>query len=228
MGERSERFYDDEFDPDLLKVLRKRDILGEANPAQLAPLVYNLLTEVRLLEKKFQTERQQNPLLETTPPEAWIAAELLPWIQQVRCGVDLDERILSAVLKRKLRCAVQPLGESCDQHLHRAIQPYLTHVKKLLLQIVDRRKSLGQIMSLRPNAYSVRDALKVRQPNTRREATIVRSIREGRPDHWIARELDKHGDKPKGDFASYTEMLRISPQLFYSMKSNIKKKYLRP
>jgi hypothetical protein len=66
------KLYDAEFAPQLINTLKKREILGQANPAQLVPLRYNMSTEG--MEKKFQGERAKNPLLATAPPEAWTAA----------------------------------------------------------------------------------------------------------------------------------------------------------
>jgi hypothetical protein len=221
-------FHDEEFAPEVLKALKKREILAQANPAQLVPLHYNMSTRAVLMVKKFQDERSEYPLLETTPPEAWIAAEIVPVIQEVRSKADVDESVLSAPVQRYLRVPVElpRVQGSEEQRLHTTIEPYLLKIKSLLTDIVNRRKSLRAILRLPAGVYKLRGTLVSPKPGSRREAIVVRGIKEKWRNHRIAKELDDHGLKPQDKiYPSYTNMVDVNAQLFYSLKSSIRKKY---
>jgi hypothetical protein len=119
---------DAEFESAVLATLKKRDILGRANPAQLALLDYNLRTEAEGFEQEFQESRQRNPLLETTAPEAWIAAEIVPKIREVRSNVDVAEEVLSEAVQKYLlyRSKTDTPSEVDDeQKLHTTIQKFI-------------------------------------------------------------------------------------------------------
>jgi hypothetical protein len=229
--------HDAEFNVAILKVLKKRDILGEANLALLIPLTYNIWTDVDRMEQKFQGERKSNPLLETTPAEAWICAQIMPFIQEVRQNADIDERILSRAIQEYFQRNASGHINADDAdglQLCTTIEPYLSAAKDLLDDICDRRKSLREIFGLRPGAYSIREAFSRRIPGSKREALILRGLREKWGNPRIARELDEKGVKPKNrntnnkDYRSYRDMLRNNPQLFYSLKNGVKKKYESP
>ena len=227
------KLYDQEFDPDLLRVLKERDILARANPVQGVPLTYNLFQRVAEIEQLFQQERKANPLLETTPPEAWLAAKSIPDIQRIRRNVDLDEVILGQAVQ--LHFAPRPAKRSVSQEpnegaLVTTVEPYRERLRQLYLDLYDRRKSLRGILVLGRGLYTVRGMGRPRQPTSLREAIIKQGIEKGWKNHEIARELDKQGLTPrKGSHStSYGDMLKNQNQLFYSMKSAIKKKYQAP
>src|ERR1039458_3955398 len=94
------KFHDDEFSPEILQMLRKRDVLGRGNSTHLVPLWYNAYTEAEVVVQKFQVERRQSPVLETTLPETWLTAELMPGVQTIRARVDIPEAILDSALQR--------------------------------------------------------------------------------------------------------------------------------
>ena len=78
----------------------------------------------------------------------------------------------------------------------------------------------------RENAYTIREALRPLKPASRREEIFLRGIRENWPNQRIAKELDDQALRPKNkDCNSYSNMLRMRPQLFYSVKSGINNKY---
>jgi len=227
------KLYDQEFDPDLLRVLKERDILARANPVQGVPLTYNLFQRVAEIEQLFQQERKANPLLETTPPEAWLAAKSIPDIQRIRRNVDLDEVILGQAVQ--LHFAPRPAKRSVSQEpnegaLVTTVEPYREKLRQLYLDLYDRRKSLRGILVLGRGLYTVREMSRARKPTSRREAIILQGIMEKWPNPKIARTLDEERLTPRkgNDYKSYRDMLKNRNQLFYSMKSAIKKKYLAP
>ncbi len=226
----STKSYDAEFGADPLNELKKRDILARANPVHYVPLIENLHRMVEAMEQKFQEERKPNPLLETTAPEAWIAAEIMPFVKEVRANADIDDQLLSKALQKYMQRGTKahPIsGPDGEEELHTTIEPYLSALRELVTAVCDRRKSLRRILRLSPGAYTIREALIPRKPASRRETIFLQGVRDNWPNHRIAKELDDKGLKPSNkDYKSYKEMLRTSPQLFYSLKSAIKKKYL--
>jgi hypothetical protein len=224
------KFYDAEFGWEVLSVLRKREILGRANPALFVPLTYNLLTKAQGLEQVFQEESQKNPLLETTPPEAWIAAELLPQIREIRENVEVDDEVLSDAVQKYLRHHSKGPGNSevnAEQKLHTTICGFLPAIEKLLCDIFDRRQSLLGILALANNRFKVAQPIRAKAPSTLREAIIIQAIKEKWPHQKLAGELDRAGLKPKNkQWQSFRQMLEMYPHQFYSMKSSVKKKYL--
>lgn len=224
----SAKLHDDEFSPEILLMLKQRDILGRLNPAQLVPLRYNSQTEAEAMVQKFQDARRDNPLLETTPAEAWLTAELMPVVEQIRAKVDIPEKVLDATLQRYFCRAMQPIVDriSDEQQLCTSVEVYLTAIKQLLIDLYDRRKSLRGILRISPTAYTVRKALAARMPTSRREAVFLQGITEGWKNHQIARALDERGLKPRNrDYKSYREMHQIKNQLFCALKSDVKRKY---
>jgi hypothetical protein len=221
------RFYDEEFSSEILQMLRRRNVLGRSNPAHLAILLYNLYTEAEVIVQKFQHDRRQNPLLETTPAEAWLTAELIPMVQKIRAKVDIADSVLDPALQRYFyRAAHSIVDKSSDeQQLCTSVEAYLPAVKELLIDLYDSKKGLRGILKLPPTAYTFREAFTARKPTSRRADIIVQGIKEGWKDQRIARALDNGALKPR-NFPSYMEMLRNSAQNFYSMKSEIKKRYV--
>ena len=223
------RSYDEEFSPVILATLKKRDILGRANSAQLVPLWYNMNTKAEGIVQKFHEDRRSNPLLETTPPEAWLAAELMPMLLEIRLQVNMNETVLVASLQRYFRGSVRSVAvdnTSGEQQLCTGIEPYLPALKHLLIDLYDRRKRLCDILKIPLNAFTVREALAERKPFSRREKIILQGIDERWKSQTIAHALDEERLVPRGHtYTSYTHMLRTSPQNFYSMKFSIKKKY---
>lgn len=224
------KLYDAEFAPGVLRMLKKRAILGRANAAQLACLNYNLGTEALAIAGRFQDERKRNPLLETTPPEAWIAAEVSPLIQEVRSNIDVDEELLSEAIQEYLRpWGPRNTGQTNgdEQKLHTTIEPYVPVLKKLLFDLYDRAKSLRAILGLRRHIYRVRDLVAQTRPSSRREGIMLQGIQQGWTNQRVARALDEAGITPRkhGHYDSYQQMLHISPQLFYSLKNQVKTKY---
>jgi len=222
------RCFDEEFPAGILDMLKKRDILGRANATQLVPLWYNAYTKADAMEQRFQQERRQNPLLETTPPEAWLTAELMPVVQEIRAQVDIGELILDSALQRYLRSAVHPIAVDKtpdEQQLCTSVEAYLPAVKDLLINLYDRRKSLRAILQIPRTAYTFYKALTTRKPTSRKEAIFLEGINAGWKNPQIARTLDEDHQKPR-TYESYRKMLRSNPQNFYSLKNGIKKKYL--
>jgi hypothetical protein len=222
------RFYDEELSPALLRVLKKRDVLGQSKPGHFVPLVYNVRMEVEHMEQDFDAERKGNPLLETTPPEAWLAAEFTTIINTIRANVEIDDRVLVATLKRYFLLAVPLIANKAqgEQQLWTTIEPYRTVMQKLLLDLCDRRKSLRGILRIRAGVCSVREGTSELKPGSKREAILLQGITGRWTNQHIAAELDKHSVKPRSDeYKSYTEMFRMGPQGFYAMKSDVKRKY---
>jgi hypothetical protein len=220
------KFHNDEFSPEILQMLRKRDVLGQANPTQLIPLVYNAHTESEMMEERFDAERKENPLLETTPPEAWLTAEVMPAISAIRANAEVKDSVLVAALLRYFRRAVPLTANEAqsEQELWTGIGPYQPALKKLFRDLYDRRKSLGGILGIPVAACTIREAMTERKPSSRREEIMLRGIAENRSNQYIARLLDKSGLKPR-TYKSYPEMLHVNPQDFYALKSGIKIKY---
>jgi hypothetical protein len=223
------RLFDEEFSAGILATLKRRDILGRANPTQLVPLWYNVNTEAEGIVQKFHEDRRSNPLLETTPPEAWLAAELMPIVLEIRAQVIISETLLVEALQRYFRGSVRSVGvdnTSGEQQLCTSVEPCLPALKRLLMDLYDRRKRLCDILQIRLDAFTFREALAARKPSSPREQIILQGINEGWKNHRIAVELDKQRFVPRDrDYKSYTQMLRTTPQNFYSMKCAIKNKY---
>lgn len=224
----SAKVFDNEFSPEILKMLKQRDILGQTNWAHYVLLEYNLDTAARAIVQSFDIERRKNPLLETTPPEAWLGAKCAPIVRDIRPNIDVDDAILSKTLQRYFRGAsnavvvnVQP-GE---QQLCTTLEPYFPLIKKLLNALYERKTSLRAILGIRTDAYTVRAALKTRKPSSPLERTFLQGIKEGWKNHRIARALDEQEVKPR-NFESYSQMLHEGVESFYSLKSAIKKKYM--
>jgi hypothetical protein len=227
MGTESKMF-DSELNAEVLKMLKRRDILGLANSAHLSLLIYNLNTEAEMIVVRFDAARRENPLLETTTPDAWLTAEMMPVVELIRDKVDIAEPILAAAIQRYFRRVAHPIaadGTPGEQQLCTSIEAYLPAVKNLLINLYDRKKSLRAILGIPVAAYSLREALTQRKPSSRMEAVFLEGMNARWKNHRIARTLDEQHLKPRRD-KSYTEMLRLNPQGFYSLKSGIKKKYL--
>src|ERR1700682_641304 len=226
----TKKFYDFEFGAAPLRDLKKREVLASSNPVHFVPLIYNLLTKAEGMEQEFQRERKANPLLETTSPEIWIVAEIMPFVKEVRENADVHDRLLSNALQRYLRRQAKPKlrpRPDDDEPLLTTIESYVPALKKLLIAVCDRGKSLREILRLPADAYTIRDALARRKPGTKRQGIFLLGIEEKWRNPRIAKELDEKGLKPDdSDFKSYAEMLQIKPQLFYSMKHNIKKDFM--
>lgn len=200
------RSYDHEFNPDALKMLKKREILGRARSANLVPLDYNLSTQAAALEQEFQEERRWNPLLETTPPEAWLCAEILPFIREVRSNVDVDDRLLSEAVQLRVQQHTKKSQSSKDE-LVTTIEPYIPVVKKLFVDLFDRTKSLRQILGLRRGSYDVREITTTRKPTTKRETIFLRGLGEQWSNRRIAKSLDEEGVKPRStEYRSFLEL----------------------
>lgn len=224
------RLYDHEFSAGVLQMLRKREALGQSNTVHFVPLVYNLRTEAECgMEERFSAERRSNPLLETTHPVAWLAAEFFEHISEIRPNVEFDEFAVVAALKRYFQRAVLSTMNEYpgEEQLWTTVRPYRDAMKKLLLDLFNRRQSLRSILKLPAGSCTIHQAMSEREPSSRREEVILRGIKE----HWssqrIARELDNLGWKPRSaSFKSYSELLHMNPQNFYSLKSAVKRKYL--
>jgi len=220
------RFYDAEFSPGVLQLLKKREVLGQSNPAQFVPLIYNIATEVETIEERFDAERKENPLLETTPPEAWLAAEVMPAITAIRPYVEIQENLLVNAVQGYFQRAVRLVASEgpSEQQLYTTVRSYRAALKKLLIDLYDRRKSLSGILRIRVGVRTIREALATRKPSSRRQAIILKGTNEHRSNQYIAKELDKSGLKPRR-YKSYTDMLRTNSQMFYALKSDIGRKY---
>jgi hypothetical protein len=223
------RFYDVEFSPGILAMLKERDILNRANFAQGCILIYHLATEVELLVRRFDEERKANPVLETTPPEAWIAAKLIPNIREIRSNIDMDDDLLSEALQRILRrfAPVGNINKHSEQVLRLTIEPYRSYLETLFLNLFDRTKSLRSILGLRCAVFGVRNLDSQTRPFSRREDIIVRGLMEKWPNMRIAIALDEAGIRPRSPdrHKSYVHMLRSNSQCFHSSKSAVKTKY---
>ena len=221
------KFYDAEFSAEILRMLKKRDVLAKSNPAQLAILCYNLCTEAEAIVRRFDAERRENPLLETTPAEAWLAAELGPVVRSIRENADVDDVILTGTLERYFRHLPNPVLVDIkpgQQRLCTSVEPYFPLAKKLLTELYDRKTSLRTILRIPAGAYTVHAALKTRKPSTELEATVLQGIKEGWSNQRIAKTLDEKKVKPR-NFASYREMLRLKAESFHSLKHSTKRKY---
>jgi Arc/MetJ family transcription regulator len=225
----SKRFYDTEFSPGILAMLKERDILMRANRAQGFILVYNLTSEVELLIRRFEEERKANPVLETTPPEAWIAAKLVPSIRETRPNIDTDDELLSEAMQKTLRrfTPVDDMAKHGEQVLRLTIEPYRTYLETLFLNLFDRTKSLRAILGLRWAVFGVRDLEPQTRPFSRREDIIVRGLRGKWSNRRIATALDEAGIRPRSPdrHKSYVLMLKDNSQCFYSLKNAVKTKY---
>lgn len=223
------RLHDEEFSPEILRMLKKRGVLGQANWIHFVPLDYNVDTEAHALIERFQIERRENPLLELTPAEAWLAAEAMPIVHHIRASLNVEDAILSAALQRYFCYAQHPVvvdRRPGEQKLCTSVEAYFPLVKKLLTNLYDLRKSLREILGIPANAYTLREAMSKRRPSSRRETLILSGLNERRANQYIARQLDAHSMKPRSNkYKSYLEMVRINPQAFYALKSDVKKKY---
>src|SRR6266849_9391357 len=220
----AEKFYDFEFGAEPLRDIKKRDLLASSDSVHDAPLTYALLTKAEGMEQEFQRARKTNPVFETTPAEVWIAAEIMPLVKEIRANVGLHDRLLNNALQRYLRREAKPNllpRADDDEPLTTTVKPYIPGLKTLLVADCDRRKSLHEILRLPAGAYILRNALALRKPGSLRETIFLRGIREKWQGHRIAKELDDKVLKPTNkDFKTYTEMLLVKPQLFYSLKSS--------
>ncbi len=222
----SKRFYDAEFSPGILTMLKEREILSRANFAQGCILIYNLATEAELLVRRFTEERKANPVLETTRPEAWIAAQIVPSIREIRPNIDTDDAVMSKAVQENL-CRFTPtkgLLDHDEQTLCTTIEPYRPYMERLFLDLFDRSKSLRAILGLRRTVYGVRNFDLQGKPFSRLEDIILRGLIEQRKPRLIAITLDEAGLKPRR-YKSYVHMLEINSHSFYSLKNNIKTKY---
>jgi hypothetical protein len=223
------RFYDAEFAPGILVMLKERDILMRANRAQGFILVYNLATEVDLLIRRFDEERKANPVLETTPPEAWITAELVPTIREIRPNIDTEDELLSEAIQRILRrfAPLDDIAKHGEQVLWLNIEPYRPCLETLFLNLFDRTKSLRSILGLRRATYSLRDFGRDTKPFTKLDEIMLRCLKEKQKPMRIAIALDEAGVRPRSPekYRSYVHMLGINSHSFYSLKNNIKTKY---
>jgi hypothetical protein len=224
------KFHDAEFDLEILGSLRKREILGDANPSLLVPLWYNLDTKAESLDEQFQRERRDNPLLETTPPEAWLAAILLPDIEKIRPNVRISDRVLSKAVQRYLlqRFPLKPaeLAADADQTLTTAVTPFIPAVRSLLADLFDRKKSLMRILALRLKDGSIHETIVSAQPTSDREKITAQAIRENWPNIQLAQELNDAGLKPRNPrWTSYIDFLHQDPGQFYVLRSSVKRKY---
>lgn len=227
---RIQKVYDTEFGAEPLRDLKRRDVLGSSNLVHYVSLTYKILAEAEGMENRFQKARRENPLLETTAPEVWIAAEYIPLIREIRSNVEIDDLLLSQALQRylnrKAKGNLTARLEGDEQPLTRTIEPYINALKDLLLDVCDRRKSLRGILRLPAKAYTGREVQARQKPRTLLQLIVLQGIQEGWPNHKIAKELDDKGVRPRnGDYAKHTEMLRNNPQSFYSMKSRIKNQF---
>lgn len=222
--------YEVEFDPNILETLKEREILGKANVLQLFPLLYNLELITEGIERQFQEERKSNPLLTTTAPESWLAIRIAPLVREIRPNVEVDEVVLNAALQKFFKArkpAQSPSELSGGEEACTTVWPYIPALQNLLEDLFNPRKSLRWILSLERDARGIRKGLMLRKPGSIREAIIIQGIEEGWGNQRIATELDKRGLKPKSrNYGSYIIMLKMRPQLFYSLKNGIKKKYL--
>ena len=150
-------------------------------------------------------------------------------VLEIRAQVNMSETVLVAALQRYFRGSARSVAvdsTSGEQQLCTGIEPFLPALKDLLIDLADRRKRLCDILQIPLNAFTLREALAVRKPFSRREKIILQGIDDGLKNPRIAIELDKQALVPRDrEYKSYTHMLRTSPQNFYSMKSAIKKKY---
>jgi hypothetical protein len=225
----SKRFYDAEFAPGILVMLKERDILMRANRAQRYILVYNLATEAELLIRRFDEERKANPVLETTPPEAWIAAKLVPNIREIRPNIDTDDELLSEAIQRILRrfAPLADIAKHCEQVLSLTIEPYRPCLETLFRDLFDRTKGVRSILGLRRATYNLRDFERDTKPFTMLGTIFLQGIRERWSNRRIAITLDEAGVQPRNPekYKSYVHMLGIDSHSFYSLKNNIKTKY---
>lgn len=224
------KFYDEEFDPEFLEVLGKREILARSNPTHYAILVYNLVTEAEALEERYQEDRKANPVLETTPSEAWLAAEILPLIKDIRARIQVDNAVLGEAIKRFLRSRVRPypakVNDDGEQQLQTTVKPFLPVIKTLLLDVVNHQKSLRSILNLPRDVSNARAASAPKKPRSLRAEIIITGIVQKYSNQRIARELDAKRLTPRDkSFKSYVEMQREDPHRFAAMKSSTKRKY---
>lgn len=220
------RLHDKEFSAPVLRMLKDREILSESNPVHSAILIYNIGVAVEDIKLRYDNDRKQNPLLETTPAEAWLTKTFVPIVRSIRFNVDVSDPILVAALSRYFRRAAPPVNRDSltEQQLCTSIHVYRPALTRLLRDLYDRRRSLNGILGIRAVVRSPGEALSERKPSTMREAIILSGIKV----HWttmrLAKELDKTRCKPRS-YKSYVDMVQANPQHFYALKSQVKKKY---
>jgi hypothetical protein len=224
-----EKFHDVEFSPEVLLMLRRKEILERANCVNAVPLDYGISTRLVEIEDVFQIERRENPLLELTPPEAWIAAVLMDQIRDIRGNVQIRDRVLSDAVQKYLRhhCPrVEAPPDKDEQKLVNTIEPFLPAVRSLFDELFDRRKSIFGILGLRVSSGSIRRIVSA-IPKSKREQIAVQAINEGWPPRRLAQAWDAAGLKPRNRlWKSYMELLFQDRDQFYVLKSQIARKYL--
>lgn len=210
-------------------MLRRKEILERANSLNAVPLDYGINTRLVKIENQFQVERRDNPVLEETPPEAWIASVLLDDIRQIRANVVIPDRTLSDAVQKYLRRRfplIEARADHDEQKLVTTIQPFLPAVQSLLDEIFDRGKSIFGILGLRVSSGSIRRIVRA-TPKSQREKLIVRGINEGWSNSRLGRELTDAGIRPKNRrWKTYVEFQHQEPQQFSVIKSTVKRKYL--
>jgi hypothetical protein len=224
-----ETLHDAEFSSGVLLMLRRKEILERANCVNAVPLDYGISTRVVEIENLFQIERRGNPLLEQTPPEAWIAAVLLDQIRDIRGNVQIRDRVLSDAVQKYLRHHFPPVETPLDQDeqkLATTMEPFLPAVRSLFDELLDRRKGIFGILGLRVSSGSIRRIVNA-TPKTLREKIMVQAINEDWSNPRLARALDAAGLKPRNPrWKSYMEFQFQDRGQFYVLKSQIARKYL--
>jgi hypothetical protein len=224
-----EKLHDLEFSSEILLMLRRKEILERANCVNAVPLDYAISTRLVQMESLFQEERRADPLLEQTPPEAWLATVLMDQIREIRGNVRIRDRVLSDAVQKYLRRHFPPTGalpDQDEQKLVTSIEPFLPAVRSLFEKVIDRRKSIFGILCLRISNASIRRIVKA-TPKTAREKIMVQAINENWSNPRLASSLDTAGIKPRNSrWKSYKELLFEDRNQFYVLKSQIARKYL--
>jgi hypothetical protein len=223
-----EKRHDTEFSPEVLLTLRRKEILERANCVNAVPLDYAISTCLSEMERLFQKERRADPLLEQTPPEAWIAAVLLDQIREIRSNVQIGDRVLCDAVQKYLRhhCPqIEAQFDQREQKLVTTIEPFLPAVRSLFDQLFDRRRSVFSILGLRTSSGSIRRIARA-TPSSDREKIIVLSKREAWSNRRLAEALDTAETKPRDKrWKSYMEMYHQNPAMFRVLKSQVVTKY---
>jgi hypothetical protein len=224
-----EKLHDAEFSSEVLLMLSRKEILERANCVNAVPLAHAISSRLVEMESLFQKERRGDPLLEQTPPEAWIATVLMDQIREIRGNVQIRDRMLSDAVQKYLRRHFprnEAPPDNDEQKLVNTIEHCLPAVKSLFDELFDRRKSIFGILGLRISSGSIRRVVSTK-PKSKREQIIVQAINENWSNPHLARALDAAGLKPRNPrWKSYLEFLFQDRDQFDVLKSQIARKYL--
>ena len=210
-------------------MLKRKEILERDNSNNAVPLDYNIGTGLLEIEDLYQKERRENPMLEQTSPEAWVATVMLNEIREIRANVVIPDRTLSDAIQKYLRHHFPKTTVPVDAHeqqLLTTIKTCFPAIRSLFEELFDRGKSVFGILGLRASSGSIRRIVSA-TPKSKREQIIVAAIREKWSNRHLAEVLDTAGVRPRGDrWSSYMEMWHQDPNQFRVLKSQVGKKYL--